>query len=79
VIARPSLLAGDRGGLAQPARPGEALALALTRPLGALIPKAWRPIEADTLARALIRSLALADAGVTVLASAALQDLGRAG
>jgi uncharacterized protein YbjT (DUF2867 family) len=78
VIARPSLLAGARSALRQPQRPGEALALAITRPLGPLIPKAWRPIEADTLARALMRALARAEPGASVLASGALQDLGRA-
>ena len=76
VIARPSLLAGDRGSLKQAPRLGEALALAVTRPLAGLIPKAWRPIEAATLARALVRGLAAAKPGVTVLESAALQDLG---
>lgn len=76
VIARPSLLAGDRGRLDQPARPAEALALALTRPLRPLIPKAWRPIEAVVVARALLHSLASAAPGLTVLDSAALQDLG---
>jgi hypothetical protein len=76
VIARPSLLAGDRASLAQAPRLGERLALALTRPMAGLIPKAWRPIEAVTLARALLRGLAEAAPGVTVLESAALQDLG---
>jgi uncharacterized protein YbjT (DUF2867 family) len=76
VIARPSLLAGDRASLGQPARAGEALALTVTRPLARLIPKAWRPIEAATVARALVRGLAAAAPGVTVLDSAALQDLG---
>jgi uncharacterized protein YbjT (DUF2867 family) len=76
VVARPSLLAGDRAGLGQPARTGEALALAVARPLARLIPKAWRPIEAATVARALVRGLAAAAPGVTVLDSARLQDLG---
>ncbi len=76
LIARPSLLAGDRSRLAQAPRRGEQLALMLTRPLAGLIPKAWRPIGADTLARALLRGLAQAPAGVSVLESAALQDLG---
>lgn len=76
VIARPSLLAGNRGELGQPARPGEALALGLTRPLRGLIPLAWRPIEAAVLARALLRALAQAEPGTTVLGSAALQRLG---
>lgn len=77
VIARPSLLSGDRASLAQPSRIGEVLTLALTRPLAGLIPKAWRPIDAGVLARALMRALGQAAPGVTVLDSAALQDLGR--
>ena len=77
VIARPSLLSGDRAALAQAPRLGERLALALTAPLAPLIPKAWRPIEADTVARALLRATADANTrGVRVLESAALQDLG---
>lgn len=76
VIARPSLLAGNRADLGQPARTGEALALALTRPLARFIPKAWRPIEAATVACALVRGLAAAAPGVTVLDSGTLQDLG---
>jgi uncharacterized protein YbjT (DUF2867 family) len=77
VIARPSLLAGDRESLGQAARPGEKLALAATRPLARLIPAAWRPIEAATVARALLRALAEGGSGVRVLDSAALQRLGR--
>jgi uncharacterized protein YbjT (DUF2867 family) len=76
VIARPSLLAGDRASLAQAPRRAEALTLALVRPLAGLIPKAWRPIEAATVARALVRALAEAKPGVTILNSAALHDLG---
>jgi uncharacterized protein YbjT (DUF2867 family) len=76
VIARPSLLAGNRAALDQPLRAGERLALAVTAPLTALIPKAWRPIQAATVARALLRALAEAAPGVRVLESAALQDLG---
>ena len=75
-IARPSLLAGDRSALGQPTRRGERLTLALTAPLAGLIPKAWRPIQADCLARALQRALAQGRPGVQVLESAALQDLG---
>jgi uncharacterized protein YbjT (DUF2867 family) len=76
VIARPSLLDGDRASLAQPRRRGEVITLALVRPIAWLIPRALRPIEADTVARALVRGLAEAKPGVTVLDSAALQDLG---
>jgi uncharacterized protein YbjT (DUF2867 family) len=78
VIARPSLLVGDRAALGQPARGGEALAIALTRPVAGLIPKAWRPIEAARVARALLRSLAEdgQEHGVRILDSARLQQLG---
>jgi uncharacterized protein YbjT (DUF2867 family) len=76
VVARPSLLAGDRGSLAQPARTGERLALALTRPIASLIPKAWRPIEAAVVARALTRAIAEARPGLWVLESGDLQTMG---
>ncbi len=76
VIARPSLLAGDRTALGQPARTGERLALAVTAPLAPLIPKAWRPIAAATVARALRRALAEGRPGVRIVESAELQELG---
>ncbi len=76
VIARPSLLAGKRSALTQAPRLGEQLALAFTAPLTPFIPKAWRPIEAATVARALLRAVAQGTPGVRVLESAALQDLG---
>ena len=76
VIARPSLLAGDRASLGQPQRPGERLALAVSTLLAPFIPKAWRPIEAATVARALLRAVSAGAPGVQVLESAALQDLG---
>lgn len=78
IVARPSLLAGDRDALGQPPRRAEALTLALTRPLAPLVPKAWRPIEAATVARALAVALAQARPGLRVLSSAEMQDLGRA-
>ena len=77
VIARPSLLAGDRASLGQPERAAERLALAVTRPLAGLIPRAWRPIQADTVARALLKEMADPLPGVRVLESASLQDRGR--
>ena len=76
VIARPSLLAGDRAALGQPSRLGERLALALTRPLAGLIPASVRPIGAEVLARALLRALDQATPGVRVVESAELQRLG---
>ncbi|HOW46033.1 MAG TPA: NAD(P)H-binding protein [Rubrivivax sp.] len=76
VIARPSLLAGDRAAIGQPVRTGERLALAATAPLRALIPKAWRPIAAGTVARAIVRALQQGKLGTQVIASAELQELG---
>jgi uncharacterized protein YbjT (DUF2867 family) len=76
VIARPSLLAGDRAALGQPARTGERLALAVTTPLATLIPGRWRPIAAATVARALRRALAEGRPGVRIVESAELQELG---
>jgi uncharacterized protein YbjT (DUF2867 family) len=78
VIARPSLLAGDRESLGQPARPAERLTLAATRPFAALIPTAWRPIEAAVVARAMARALAEARPGVRRLPSGEMQRLGAA-
>jgi uncharacterized protein YbjT (DUF2867 family) len=77
VIARPSLLLGDRAALGQPTRRGEQIGQALTRGIGGLIPAAWRPIEAEVVARALLRALPQAGPGTTILDSAALQGLGR--
>lgn len=76
LIARPSLLVGDREALGQPQRLGERLALALSAPFAPLIPKAWRPIAAASVARALLRGVAQAQRGVRILESAALQELG---
>lgn len=75
-IARPSLLAGDRGALGQPARRGERLALALALPLGRLVPAAWRPIPAAFVARALLRAVREGRPGRRVIASAEMQSLG---
>jgi uncharacterized protein YbjT (DUF2867 family) len=57
VIARPSMLAGDRKQLGQPVRGGEELALKVTRSLGWLIPRNYRSIEAASVARALLRAV----------------------
>lgn len=77
VIARPSLLLGHRAALGQPPRAGERLGQLLAAPLAPLIPPAWRPIRADAVARALLRTLAEAPAGVQVLESSRLQEVGR--
>ena len=72
VIARPSLLAGDRPSLGQPERRGERIGLALSRALGPLIPAAYRPIDAARVARALLALVPTAS-GVQVLSSAQMQ------
>jgi uncharacterized protein YbjT (DUF2867 family) len=76
-IARPSLLAGNRAATGQPMRLGERITLALTAPLAPLIPKAWRPIQAAVVARALLLALTQDGPAVQVLESGQLQDLGR--
>jgi len=76
VIARPSLLLGDRAALGQPTRPGERIAAALTAPLGWLMPRSVRPIEAATVARALVRSVQRGEPGLFALSSGTLQVLG---
>lgn len=75
VIARPSLLLGERAALGQPGRPGERLAQALMPAVGWLIPRKLRPIRADAVAAALIEALTDAPKGVQVLESDALQAL----
>lgn len=77
VVARPSLLDGDRQSLGQPARPAERVALALTRPLAPLLPAALRPVKATTVARAMLVAMNDAQSGRRVLDSAEIQALGR--
>lgn len=76
VIARPSLLAGDRDALGQPARPAERLALWLSAPIAPLLPKALRPIKAATVARGMLQAMTTRPPGVHVVESAELQQLG---
>jgi uncharacterized protein YbjT (DUF2867 family) len=76
VIARPSLLAGDRAALGQPARSGEQLALWLTGPIAGLIPKGLRPIKARTVARGMMVALRQQRPGVRIVESGELQELG---
>jgi len=57
VIARPSLLLGERGRLGQPARTAERWAQAVLPAFGRLVPARLRPIAADQVARALIQAV----------------------
>ena len=72
VIARPSMLAGDRASLGQPERGGEKLALHVSRWLRPLIPGNYRSIQAADVARALLREVPTAQ-GKRVLLSGAMQ------
>ena len=76
VIARPSLLLGDREALGQAARTGERWATRLSGPISHLIPRRWRPIEARDVAQAMRLAIAQPGPALTVLESADLQDLG---
>jgi uncharacterized protein YbjT (DUF2867 family) len=79
VIARPSLLAGNREALGQPARLGERVALALTTPLRALLPMRVRPIAAGDVAAGMLAALRSRPPGVHVVESAELARLARPG
>ena len=72
VIARPSILAGDRASLGQPVRRGEGIGLAVSRALGPLIPRNFRSIAAADVARALLERVPAAR-GRQVLLSGAMQ------
>ena len=76
VIARPSLLRGNRAALQQPTRRGERIALAATAPLDWLLPRSLRPIDATFVARAMLRAMQQAPAGVHVISSGQMQLLG---
>lgn len=73
VLLRPSLLLGER----TESRPGEHVATLVSKALGPLLrPFSGRPIEARTVARAML-ALAREGAGVRVAPSGELQELGR--
>ncbi len=57
VIARPSFLAGDREALGQPLRPGEKMAMRISRALAPLIPGNYKSIGAGAVARSLLRAV----------------------
>jgi uncharacterized protein YbjT (DUF2867 family) len=57
VIARPSMLAGDRSAAGQPVRSGEELALKVTKALGWLIPANYRSVDAGSVAAALLKAV----------------------
>jgi uncharacterized protein YbjT (DUF2867 family) len=70
VIARPSMLAGDREKLGQPVRPGEGRFLRLSRLLGPLIPANYRSVAASDVARSLLTRVPVARGREIVLSGA---------
>ena len=74
VFARPSILAGDRGALAQARRPGEQLALAAMSLFKPLIPRNYRAITATDVAGALVGAVSAGRPGTRVMLSGQMQD-----
>jgi len=73
VIARPSLLDGDRSALGQPERGGEDIGLWLARRLRPLLPLNYRAILTRDVAYALVRAVQTAKPGVVTLMSGEMQ------
>ena len=67
VIARPSLLVGDRAALGQPERPAERIATTFGRLVGPLFPANYRPVAASAVARALLERVPAAHGRVLML------------
>ena len=65
-IVRPSLLLGPRA----PMRLGEEVARRVTRWLGPMVPRAYRPVEARAVAATLVREARESSPGVAVIESA---------
>lgn len=73
VIARPSLLVGDRATLGQPERRGEIVGEAISRMLRPLIPANYRAIRASDVAQALVAGVSRGAPGKTLLLSGQMQ------
>jgi uncharacterized protein YbjT (DUF2867 family) len=76
VLARPSLLVGDRTAMQQPQRRGETIAAFLSAALRPLIPANYRAIQARDVARALVAAVARGAPGRQLLLSGQMQDRG---
>lgn len=72
VIARPSMLAGNRHALGQPLRSGEELALKVSNAIGWMIPANYRSIDAASVASALLAEVP-ASHGTRVMLSGELR------
>lgn len=73
VLARPSLLSGDRAALDQPTRPGEKIGLRLSQWIRPLIPANYRPIAAGRVAASLVAAVRDGPPGRRVLLSREMQ------
>jgi uncharacterized protein YbjT (DUF2867 family) len=73
IIARPSVLAGNRDALAQPARLGEKQVILAMRLFKPLIPANYQAITATQVARALLSAVHSTDKGTRVLLSGEMQ------
>ncbi len=73
VIARPSMLDGDRAALAQPTRLGERVGLALMGALRPVIPANYQAIKAADVATALVAAVIDGRPGRRLLMSGAMQ------
>jgi uncharacterized protein YbjT (DUF2867 family) len=73
VLARPSMLVGNRDSLGQPERSGERLA-SIFMQFGAFIPANYRAIEAVRVARALVRAVKTTGKGTRILLSGEMQS-----
>lgn len=75
VIARPSLLLGDRDALKQPPRLGERLAIPVVKWLAPVFPRQYRPVTAHAVAQSLVKTVPTAT-GLVVLSSDELCRMG---
>ena len=73
VIARPSLLDGERDALGQPTRRGEQFALKVMRLLKPLIPRNYQAISDAQVAKALVEAVLAGQPGVQILLSGQMQ------
>ena len=75
VIARPSMLSGDRDTLAQATRPAEKLGLLAMTVLNPLIPANYKAISADQVAHALLSVMHHTKQATRVLLSGEMQSI----
>ena len=74
VVARPSLLAGNRDALKQPGRVAEKMSLFAINLFKFLVPANYQPVEADHVAMSLVEAVQAAHTGTRVLLSSELHS-----